>query len=239
MPAAFKVRLEDGVEVGPLDGQMLRSWWQQGMVKRDTQVRLVGGTRWVRLSDAVDISDWGAAGGPAGRRGRKPGDDADEPEATDAGPSAMEPWRTFVAAAFLFSIAGAAAYVWFVPGVVLSSLRPAPWREIALGHLALGLTLATWEPMRKVVRVIVCGLTFSLMPLAAPIIVSGLGSRIDYLALATLFSAWVLGSGLFFFLAGRALPWKSLLLCLFWIVAGAVGTGYFGLVPGALVAAAR
>ena len=39
--AAFKVRLEDGMEVGPLDGEMLRSWYQQGLIKRTPRGRVI------------------------------------------------------------------------------------------------------------------------------------------------------------------------------------------------------
>jgi hypothetical protein len=49
--------------------------------------------------------------------------------------------------------------------------------------------------------------------------------------IAILVSAWVMGSGLFFFLAGRPLRWSSIAMCLFWILAGAAGVGYLGLVP--------
>jgi len=38
----YKVRLDDGMEVGPLDGEMIRSWYQQGMVNPDTALRAQG-----------------------------------------------------------------------------------------------------------------------------------------------------------------------------------------------------
>jgi hypothetical protein len=241
--ASFKVRLEDGVEVGPLDAQMLRSWWQQGMVKRDTPVRQVqptAGSRWVRLADAMDIGDWGGAGGSRARSRHRAGSEADldeEDEVTSAGP---EKWRTYAGSVLLFLIAGAAGYLAFFPSLLVPALQRAPWREIALGHVALALLLVRgWEPARKAVRVLVCLLTFSLFPLAAPIIVEGLGKGIEARALLALFSAWVMGSGLFFFLAGRAMPRKSIALCLLWIVVGAAGAGYFALANPPMVAALR
>ena len=65
--AAYKVRLEDGSEMGPLDMEMLRSWYQQGLVTRGSKVRRTNGKQWVPLTDAVDISSWGPAGGTKGR----------------------------------------------------------------------------------------------------------------------------------------------------------------------------
>jgi hypothetical protein len=84
-----------------------------------------------------------------------------------------------------------------------------------------------WESMRKVVRVLVFLLTFSLFAVAAPVLLRGFQWR----PVAILVSAWVMGSGLFFFLAGRALRWSSIAMCLFWILAGAAGVGVLGYVP--------
>src|SRR6187549_2474987 len=88
--AAFKVRLEDGMEVGPLDAEMLRSWYQQGLIKRDSEIRAKGSKRWVRLSDTFDISDWGPSTSAAGGRPRTEdlaGLEGDEEEVfDDAGP---------------------------------------------------------------------------------------------------------------------------------------------------------
>src|SRR5207245_6031178 len=79
-----------------------------------------------------------------------------------------------------------------------------------------------------VARVLVFLLTFSLFALAAPVFME---HGLDWRALGVLGCAWVMGSGLFFFLAGRPLPWTSIALCLFWILAGAAGVGVLGFVP--------
>jgi hypothetical protein len=239
--AAFKVRLEDGAEVGPLDSQMLRSWWQQGMVQRDTLVRQVRPTlsaRWIRLAEATDTADWGGAGGSRGRARPFPVSD-DESDAEGAeGAEGTEPWRIYTAGLILLLLAGAAGYLALFPTLLVPAFQGAPWREIALGHLGLALLLARgWEPARKTVRVLVCLLTFSLFPLAAPIIVDRLGKGIDVPALLALFAAWVMGSGLFFLLAGRKLPRQSIALCLLWIVLGAALAANFGLASRPLVAA--
>src|SRR4029079_13776453 len=80
---------------------------------------------------------------------------------------------------------------------------------------------------RKAARVLVFLLTFSLFAVAAPVLLRGF----QWQPIAILVSARVLGSGLFFFLAGRPLRWSSIAMCLFWILAGAAGVAYLGLVP--------
>lgn len=223
MAAAFKVRLKDGSEMGPLDVQMLRSWYQQGMVNRESKVRPGGSKQWVPLFKALDIQDWGAAGGTRGRGPRA------EPEEEDLAPDGQR-WRTFTASALFFLIAAGAAYFAWFPARWLPGLREAPWREIALLQLLFAVMLVRGgESMRKVVRVLVFLLTFSLFAVAAPVLRHG----IQWRAIAILAGAWVMGSGLFFFLAGRALAWKSIALCLFWIVAGAAAVGMLGFVPAA------
>jgi hypothetical protein len=238
LAATFKVRLEDGVEVGPLDAEMLRSWWQQGMVKRDTLVRQVRPTpskRWIHLSDAFDISDWGGAGGSSRRGRREAALDDDEEDTASDGP---EQWRFYLAGVFLLALAGVAGYFAFSPVRLLPAFQNAPWREIALGHLALALLLVRpWEPARKAARVLVCALTFAPFALAAPLVVQGLAQGFDVAALLALASLWVMASGLFFLLAGRSLPTKSTVFCLLWIVLGAAGAANFGLSGQPLVAA--
>ncbi|HUG54264.1 MAG TPA: hypothetical protein VMR21_11715 [Vicinamibacteria bacterium] len=221
MTAAFKVRLQDGSEMGPLDLQMLRSWYQQGLVNRESKVRPGGSRQWIKLADAVDIGDWGAAGGTRGRGRRKEEDGA-------AGADDPQTWRTYTASALFFAIAAGAGYFALYPERWLPALAAAPWREIALGHVLLGLILVRgWTPMRKVARVLVFLLTFSLFGVAAPVLLQGF----DWRAIAILVSAWVMGSGLFFFLAGRSLPWTSVALSLVWVAAGAAGVGLLGFVP--------
>jgi hypothetical protein len=225
--AAFKVRLNDGSEMGPLDIQMLRSWYQQGLVNRESKVRPSGSKQWVPLFKAVNIEDWGAAGGTGGRGPRE------ESEEDDLAPDSQV-WRTFTASALFFLIAAGAAYFAWFPSRWLPALRDAPWREIALVQLLFAVMLVRGgETMRKVVRVLVFLLTFSLFAVAAPVLLQG----IQWRTIAILVAAWVMGSGLFFFLAGRPLARTSVALCLFWIVAGAAGVGTLGFVPPSASAA--
>jgi hypothetical protein len=234
MAAAFKVRLEDGMEVGPLDGEMLRSWYQQGLIKRNSEIRAKGSKRWVRLSDTFDISDWGPATPSAGGRPRAEdlaGLDADDEELIDD--AAPQTWRTYVACALFFLLAATAGYFSIFPAQ-FRTLPHAPWREIALGFVLLGLLLVRgWEPMRKVVRALVLILTLGLFPLAEVMIFHGVPWR----SLVVLVPAVVMGFGLFFFLSGRYKPWFRIAANLFWIAAGAAGVLMLGAFPPPAVAA--
>ncbi len=224
MGTAFKVRLQDGTEMGPLDPTMLRSWYQQGLINRESKVRPNGKKQWVRLVDVVDIQDWGPAGGSTRRAADEPAEDEELYE-----PAGPQTWRTYAASALFFLGGVGAGYFFLHPEHWLPALRQAPWREIALGFVLFGLLLVRgWEPMRKVTRVLVFLLTFSLFALAAPVFME---HGLHWRALGVLACAWVMGSGLFFFLAGRALPWTSVALCLFWVFAGAAGVAVLGFVP--------
>jgi len=223
---AYKVRLEDGMEVGPLDGEMLRSWFQQGMIKPQTKIRPQNSKRWVALSDTFDISDWApAAGSAAGRAAAE-----EELEALEAAEGyAPQTWRTFMACAlFLLAAAGAGYFVMY-PDRWHPLLRPlTPWKEIALGFIAVGLLLVKgWEPARKLVRFILFLATVALFPLAELLIFRGVSWR----SLFVFFPAVVMGFGMFFFLSGRHMRWTRIVLSLVWVLAGAAGVVYLGHVP--------
>jgi hypothetical protein len=235
MAGPFKVRLEDGMEVGPLDGEMLRSWYQQGLITRGSEIRAKGSKRWVRLSDTFDISDWGASGGsPSAKSGTQPEDLADssgdDEGFEDAGP---QTWRTYFACGLFFLLAAASGYFSLFPA---QWLHPpgTPWREIALGFVVLGLLLVRgWEASRKLVRVLVLLLTLGLFPLAEVLIFRGVPWR----SLIVLFPAVVMGFGLFFFLSGKHKPWPRVALNLFWVAVGAAGAVFLGAFPSPPVAA--
>jgi len=225
--AAFKVRLEDGSEMGPLDMDMLRSWYQQGLVTRDSKVRRTNGKQWARLIDAVDISSWGGSGATKGR-------EEEAEEELEEYSNDPQRWRIFLASALFLLVAAGAGYFAMFPDRWTPALKEAPWREIALGQVVIALLLVRgWEPGRKVARVLVFLMTFSLFAVAAPVLLRGF----QWQPIAILVSAWVMGSGLFFFLAGRPLRWSSIAMCLFWILAGAAGVAYLGLVPPGTAAA--
>ncbi len=221
---AYKVRLEDGMEVGPLDGEMLRSWYQQGMINPDTTMRAQGSKKWVRLADTFDIADWGEPHGASPKA-------EEELEALEA--EARQTWRTYFACALFFLLAAGSGYFSLFPRVWRTP-PDTPWREIALGFVLLGLMLVRGsEPMRKVVRVLVLILTIGLFPLAEVLIFRGVPWR----SLVVLLPAVAMGFGLFFFLSGRRLHWTRVAMSLFWVIAGAAGVVFLGAFPTPGVAA--
>jgi hypothetical protein len=138
-----------------------------------------------------------------------------------------------VACALFFLLALAAGYFSLFPAMWRTP-PDAPWREIALGFVALGLPLVRgWDGMRKLVRVIVLLLTLGLFPLAEVLIFRGVPWR----SLVVLIPAVALGFGLFFFLSARYKPWTRVALNLFWIAAGAAGVVLLGAFPPPAVAA--
>jgi hypothetical protein len=222
---AYKVRLDDGMEVGPLDGEMLRSWYQQGMIHAQTKIRPQGSKRWAKLSETFEIGDWEASGGAAGRARAE-----EELEALEAAEGyAPQTWRTFMACALFFLAAAGAGYFVLYPDRWHPLLRPlTPWTEIALGFIAAGLLLVRgWDPMRKLVRVIVFLATVALFPLAELLIFRGVSWR----SLFVFIPGVVMGFGLFFFLSGRYMRWTRIVLSLLWVLAGGAGVAYLGHVP--------
>lgn len=221
MAKQHKVRLPDGIEIGPVDLDTLRSWYEGGTIKKDSMVQPVGGKQWVRLMDAVQIDRWQMPS-PAQHRGAR----ATAPEQrreVDATPP--QRWRIFLAAALLLMAASGAGYLAFFPERWVASLRLAPWREIALGLLAMGLALVRgWELMRKLVRALMFLLSFGLFPLAGILWVEGVRGE----GLGVLACAWLLGSGFFALLSRARMSAVASAACVLLVLAGAAGIGYFG-----------
>jgi hypothetical protein len=224
MSSHYKVKLHDGVEVGPLDALTMRTWYEQGTIGRDSPVREQGARDWQRLIDAVDIQSWGASG-----RSRPRGSGPEVAHAEGAKPPSTA-WRIHLASVIFMLVAVGAAWVSQDTSRFIPRLRGAPWREMSLGAMVLSLLLVRgWEPMRKLVRVVVFVLAFSLFPITGMLIASGL----DWRMVGVLAGGWVAGSGLFFFLAGGRPPRASVGLALLWVVAGTAATCYLGYVPRA------
>ena len=224
---AYKVRLDDGMEVGPLDGEMLRSWYQQGMIHASTKIRPQGSKRWAKLSETFEIGDWGPAGGASSADRARAEEELEALEAAEG--YAPQKWRTFMACALFFLAAAGAGYFVLYPDRWHPILRPlTPWMEIALGFIAAGLLLVRgWDPMRKLVRVVVFLATVALFPLAELLIFRGVSWR----SLFVFIPGVVMGFGLFFFLSGRWMRWTRIVLSLLWVLAGAAGIAYLGHVP--------
>ncbi|PYQ12589.1 MAG: hypothetical protein DMF80_16610 [Acidobacteria bacterium] len=222
----FRVRLDDGSEMD-LDSDMLRSWYEQGLIRGDTPIRPPGTKSWQRLAQAEDLRYWNAPS----ERSRGPGGEGEEEGAAAHGPQV---WRSYVASALLFLGAAAAAYWAFYPEHWTSAFGPVPWREVALGELVLALCLVRgWGFGRAFVRIVMLVAAFALFPLAGLVIAQGVRG----LPLLVLLSAWVVASGFFAFL-GSAMATSSAILCLATIVLGGAGIYYFGYAPAGMAAPA-
>jgi hypothetical protein len=218
MAKGFRVRLDDGSEMD-LDSDMVRSWYDQGLIQGSTPMRAPGSKNWKRMDEVVEMRGWRQSGGA------EASDEGDEEEA--AGPAGPQRWRSYVASALLFVAAGAAGYMSFVPERWTPALAPVPWREIALGALVLALSLVRgWPIGRMFTRVVMLLAAFALFPLAGLLIAQGVRG----LPLLVLLSAWVVASGFFAFL-GAAVATVSAILFLVTILLGAAGVYYFGYVP--------
>src|SRR2546422_159702 len=132
MAKGFRVRLDDGSEMD-LDSDMVRSWYDQGLIQGSTPMRAPGSKNWKRMDEVVEMRGWKESGGAGAS------DEGDEEEA--AGPAGPQKWRSYVASVLLFAAAGAAGYMAFFPEQWTPALAPVPWREIALGALVLALSL--------------------------------------------------------------------------------------------------
>jgi hypothetical protein len=218
----FRVRLDDGSEMD-MDGDMVRSWYDQGLIRGDTPMRAPGSRNWKRMDEVVEMRGWKAS--DAG-----PEDVYDEGAPAAAG---SQKWRSYVASGLMFAIAGAAAYLWYFPERWTPVLAPTPWKEIALGALVLALALVRgWPIGRMFARVVMLLAAFALFPLAGLLIAQGVRG----LPLLVLLSAWILASGFFAFL-GAAVATSSAMLFLIAILLGTAGIVYFGYVPPGSAAA--
>src|SRR5262245_65960924 len=111
MAQQHKVRLSDGIELGPVDVDTLRSWYEGGTIKKDSMVQPAGTKKWVRLMDAVQIGGWHMPEKAAPKPKKSGGASAKPGAAPSAGvprERAVPPprWRTVLAAVLL--LAGAA-----------------------------------------------------------------------------------------------------------------------------------
>jgi hypothetical protein len=218
MAKGFRVRLDDGSEMD-LDDDMVRSWYEQGLIKDTTPMRAPGSKTWKRMDQVVELRGWKSGG-----QGGAADEDMYEEEAPPAGP---DKWRSYVASGLMFVLAGAAAYLSFFPDRWTPALNPMPWREIALGAVVLGLSLVRgWPIGRMFARVVMLVAAFALFPLAGLLIAQGVRG----LPLLVLLSAWIVASGLFAFL-GAAVATVSAIIFLVAILLGGAGVFYFGYVP--------
>lgn len=215
MAGGFKVKISDGSVVGPLDDDMVKSWYEQGLINQDTPVLPPSSKRWVRLRDVAKLQGL-------------------EPVAEEVEPRAPSLWHGRIVAGALMILGGGAAVApMFMPDVWRKDILPVPWLEIGLGMVLLGLAAlhdADWA--RKLVRTAVGLAAFALFPIAGIVVAQGVPME----AVAVVASAWIAVSGLFFLLA-PPLPMARLLAAVAVVLLGAYGIFRFGVVLGAAAVA--
>jgi hypothetical protein len=224
--AAYKVRISDGSEIGPMDLAALKTWYAQGLIDGDSPVMRSGSRQWVSLRTLPEFKN--APGRSGGRRKSKkaaPADDAAEAE--DAGETSLDEIRVRGTGVLLLLAAAGIGLLAWRPQLVVPAFDGAPWLQIALGAFALGLALLPgWGFARRLVRILLLLLAFALFPLAGILIAQGERG----VALLALASVWILLSGLVGLLSAR-LGWLGLLLALLPVIAGAWGAAWFGRAP--------
>ena len=221
-----KVRLADGSVMGPLDGPTIRTWYDQGLIDDDTPVLAPGSRNWAPLASVLDISEWKAQAPAPGRakRARRQEEDAEEEYGAPAVPGR---WRTIVASILLLAAAGAAGALAFHPQLWTPRLAGAPWTEIALGLVALGLLLLPgWNFGRILVRVAAVLGAIAALALMGPVVAQGA----DKVALLILACVWVFAFALSVFLS-PTLSTGASAMSLLVILAAAGGAVYLGYVP--------
>jgi hypothetical protein len=224
--AGFKVRLGDGSEIGPMDLSALRTWLAQGLVDGDSPVMRPGSRKWVPLATISELK--GAVGVSRGKskakaRAKKAAE-AEELEAFDDEPSAVDRVRLRVVCALLLLAAAGLGFLAFRPSEAFSAFDGAPWLEMALGALALGLALVPgWNLARKLVRIVLILAAFALFPLAGILIAQGERGA----GLLALGSAWLIVSGLAALLPQR-LGWGGLVVAALPVLVGGYGIYRFG-----------
>jgi hypothetical protein len=227
--SGWKVRLGDGSEIGPMDLSALRTWLAQGLVDADSPVMRPGSRKWVPLGTVGELkSALGAsrpAAAPRRSRGRAAAARGDLPAAAEA--TAVDLWRVRVVGGLLLAVAAALGFLAWRPAAAPPAFDGAPWTELALGALALGLAvLPGWDLARRGVRAALVLVAFAVFPLAGILIAQGERGA-GLLALA---SIWLLASGLAALLA-RSLGWAGVALALLPVLAGAYGAWRFGRAP--------
>jgi hypothetical protein len=225
----WKVRLGDGSEIGPMDLTALRTWLAQGLVDADSPVMRPGSRKWVALGAVPELK--GALGASRPRAASRPGRARAArplPEPADAEePGAVDLWRVRAVSALLLLAAVTFALLAWRPDGAPPAFDGAPWLQVALGALALGLALLPgWDLARRGVRLALFLVAFALFPLAGFLIAQGERGA----GLLALGSVWLFVSGLAALLP-RTLGWAGLALALVPVLAGGYGAWRFGRAP--------
>jgi hypothetical protein len=222
----WKVRLGDGSEIGPMDLAALRTWLAQGLVDADSPVMRPGSRKWVALGTIQEFK--GVVGASrtraASRRARARKAEAEIEEAGPAEPTAADAWRVRIVGILLLVAAAAFGFLAWRPEQAAPAFDGAPWLQVALGTLALGLALLPgWDLARRGVRIVLLLVAFALFPVAGILFAQGERGA-GLLALA---SVWVLLSGLAALLP-RTQGWPGVVVALLVVAAAGYGAFRFG-----------
>jgi hypothetical protein len=223
--SGWKVRLGDGSEIGPMDLSALQTWLAQGLVDADSPVMRPGSRKWGPLGSVPELKNALGARSKASRRPARARQGRSEPDPVEVDEQTpVDLWRVRVVGLLLLATATAFGTLAWRPAQALPAFDGAPWLQLALGALALGLALLPgWDLGRRVVRVVLLLVAFALFPLAGILIAQGERGA----ALLALASVWLLASGLAALLA-RTLGWAGLTLALVPVLAAGVGAYWFG-----------
>jgi hypothetical protein len=233
MRRGYKVRLSDGSEIGPMDLAALQTWLLQGLIDGDSPVMGPGSRKWVPLSTLSELRGSLGATARSSRASRsraataRRGSDEEAEADLTIEPGGFDRWRITAVGGVLLAVAAAFGYLAWRPQSALPSLDGAPWLQLALGALALGLALLPgWQLARRGVRVVLLLVAFALFPVAGILIAQGERGT----ALLALASAWLLLSGLVALLA-PTIGWMGIALALIPALAGGYGVVRFGRAP--------
>jgi hypothetical protein len=219
----YRVKLDDGSEIGPLDLETLRTWYREGLIGPTTPAQRMGASRWSTLDRVVDLKRWGSTSASRKRvQGRQ------EAEAELEGPGETPRWRMLLASAVLFVLGLAAGAAALLPERLPVDLDGAPWTQIALGVVLPALLLLRgWELGRKLARLLLFLASLALLAAAGALFARQAGQQTWFV----LGSAWLVSFGLVAFLARGRLHWFHAALWLLVVVSGLVGLGRFGYIP--------
>ncbi len=216
----YKVRLGDGSEIGPMDLDAVRNWYNQGLLESTSPVLKPGTKNWTTLAEVIELVDLRTP-----RRGGSVATD-DEEEDEDYGPVSYL-WPMRVASVLLFVAAAGAAFFWWSPRRFTPAIDPVPWREMGLGLFATGLLLAAgWGFGRRLGQFVLLLATAALPVLAGILVVEGVRGR----PLLAVLGALVFTGGSFALLTVWPSRWFKPAAAALVAAAGLAGVWHYGVV---------
>jgi hypothetical protein len=224
--AGFKVRLGDGSEIGPMDLAALRTWLAQGLVDGDSPVMRPGSRKWEPLASVPELKGAVGVSQPRGKaKRRKKVEEVEEEPAYDDELSTLDTARLRGVCAALLLVGAGFGFLAWRPGYALSAFDGAPWLEMSLGALALGLALLPGRDfLRNLVRIALVLAAFALFPIAGILFAQGERGA----GLIALASVWLIVSGLAALLPRRE-GLTGVVIALVPVLLGAFGVFRFGL----------